>query len=179
MTTSVSEWNGYDNGLFELQINAKIRCLRRKIYIQNCKCFHLVWNQNWIRYNTVYFSMILLNKIVELDGRSYLQLSMSDVRNVHARVFDICPSPCLTSSFYSCLCLPLANISFSFGQMTYESEFVGKLVHRLANKLYQDHVGSNLKQVDQKSIKSHKSRGYCNNKTHHLAWMTKNTFWNV
>ena len=119
--------------------------------------------------------MVLLNKIVDLDGRSYLQLSMSDVRNVHVRVFDICPSTCLTFSFSSCLCLPkwVASISFSFGQMTYESEFVGKLVHRLANKLDQDHVVSNLKQVDQKSIKSHKSRGYCNNKTHHLAWMTK------
>ena len=53
--------------------------------------------------------------------------------------------------------------------MTYESELVGKLIHRLANKLDQDHVVSNLKQVDQKSIKSHKSRGYCNNKTHHVA----------
>ena len=70
--------------------------------------------------------------------------------------------------FGVCVCQNLL-LSFSFGQMTYESEFVGKLVHRLANKLDQDHVVSNLKQVDQKSIKSHKSRGYCNNITHHLA----------
>ena len=83
---------------------------------------------------------------------------------------DIDSCPCLVNSKLSS---QFANIELSFGWMTYESELVGKLIHRLANKLDQDHVVSNLKQVDQKSIKSHKSRGYCNNKTHHIAWMTK------
>ena len=159
MTTSAAEWNGSDNGLFELQINAKSDACGEKFVFKTIRVSSSVKPK--------------LNGIIQY-------------------IFRWCcdhyfPSPCLRIwymalseslsdfEFGVCVCQNLL-LSFSFGQMTYESEFVGKLVHRLANKLDQDHVVSNLKQVDQKSIKSHKSRGYCNNKTHHLAWMTKTHF---
>ena len=51
MTTSVSEWNGYDNGLFELQINAKSDACGGKFIFKTVSVF--IWCETKIGYGII------------------------------------------------------------------------------------------------------------------------------